>query len=213
MGMTQRFALCGLSIVAGATLLAVPAGAQSVPLFPATVSGPNIECLFSAQCSIAPRDESIEIPLPGISGKAILQSRTFVGVAGSRAEGRTAYQYRIDLTNATALADFSCLTNLSVKFGPVAKLPYAAGTVLRDVYEINQGVPANQVGFVKAEQTGDFVTFTFPVTFCAGDASGPGKSTFFFGLASLDAPVRGVRVQIDAPGIDNILVDSFGPRR
>ena len=200
----------------GVLLAAAPAAAQSVTLFPAQVSGPNIDCLFSPQCTPTPHDESTEIPPPAIAGKALLHSRTLVAAPGSNAAGRTAYQYRVDLTNATALADVSCVTNLSVDFGPVAKLPYAANlgpSALRDVYEITQGVPADQIGFASAVQTGTVVTFTFVQPICAADSVSPGKASFAFGLASLDAPVRGVTVQIDSFGIDDIRVKSFGPRR
>jgi hypothetical protein len=213
MGIAQRVGPCIVALAAGALLMAAPAAAQSVPLFPAQVSGPNIDCLFSSQCAPTARDESTDIPLPGISGKAILQSRTFTAAADSRAAGRTTYQYRVDLTGATTLVESSCISNLSIEFGPVAKLPYAPGPTLRDVYEIVQGVPPNQIGFATAEQTGDVVTFTFARLICAADTVGPGSSSFFFGLASLHAPVRGVRVKIDAPGLDDIQVRSFGPQR
>jgi hypothetical protein len=104
------------------------------------------------------------------------------------------------------------MTNLSVKFGPIEKLPYAPNS-LRDVYEIKQGVPANQVGFSSAVQTGDLVTFTFERPLCAGDGSGPGATSFAFGLASRDGPDRAVAVLMDAIGLDDIRVKSFGPIR
>jgi hypothetical protein len=210
---TPRLGLC-IALVTGVMLATPPAAAQPVPLFPAQVSAGNIECLFGVQCAITPHDETTDIPLATVSGKAVLHSRTITGAAGSRAPGRTAYQYRIDLTEATTLGDSSCLTNLSVKFGPISKLPYAPGVILRDVYAIQQGVPANQISFESAVQAGDVVTFTFPPgRLCAGDGVNPGVSSFAFGLASLDEPVRGVRVQIDAPGIEDIQVRSFGPLR
>jgi hypothetical protein len=213
MGIAQGLGLCIVALVTGVVPMASPAAAQqSVPLFPAQVSGPNIDCLFSPQCALTPHDEFTEIPLPAISGKAILHSRTFLGAPGSNAAGRTAYQFRIDLTDATALADVSCVLSLSTDFGPVAKLPYAAGTTLRDVYEIVQGVPSNQIGFATAVQTGTVVTFTFTRPICAADAGGVGNTSFSFGLASLDAPVRGVHVQIEVLGLD-LQVKSFGPRR
>lgn len=186
--------------------------AQSTPLSVANVSGPDIDNLFSLQGSIAPNDEFTDIALPGISGKAILHSRTFRGAAGSKAEGRTAYQYRIDLTNATTLAEVSCVTSLSVKFGAIAKLRYG-GRPLRDVYQIVEGVPPNQIGLATAVQTENVVTFTFAQPICAADADNPGKTSFFFGLSSFDAPVRGVRVQIGAPAVGDIPVKSFGPIR
>ena len=106
MEIAHRPGLCIAALVTGGVLVAAPAMAQSVPLFPAQVSGPNIDCLFSAQCAITPRDEFEEIPLPAIKGKAIFHSRTFRGAADSRAPGRTVYQYRIDLSDATTVADF-----------------------------------------------------------------------------------------------------------
>src|ERR1051325_11840875 len=135
-------AICYLLLVCLAT-------AQPVTLFPAQVSGANIEALFGGPGS----EEVADIPLPGINGKAVLHSRVIRAATGSRAEGRFAYEYRVDLSNATTFVDSSCVVNLSVKFGPIAKLPYAPNS-LRDVYEIKQGVPANQVGFSSATQAG-----------------------------------------------------------
>jgi len=198
-----------LAILAAA-LVTAPAAAQPVPLFPAQVSQANIDALFGAA---TPQDESTNIPLPGINGTAVLHSRIIRAASGSRADGRTAYQYRIDLSNATTFVDASCVTNLSVKFGPVAKLPYAPGTVLRDVYEIVQGEPPNQIGIASAVQTGQVVTFTFAQPVCASGGGFPSNTTFAFGLASLDAPDRGVTVQIDANGLDDMRVKSFGPIR
>src|SRR5207247_1797873 len=137
MGITQRRGVCVVALAAGCVLVAPPAPAQSVPLFPAQVSQGNIDCLFGPQCgAITPHDEFTDIAVPAISGKAILHSRTFRGAPGSNAAGRTAYQYRVDLSNAITLSDASCIINLSVEFGPVLKLPYAPGPSLRDVYEI-----------------------------------------------------------------------------
>src|SRR5882757_4418936 len=118
MSIAQRLGLCILAPVAGVVLAAAPAAAQSVTLFPASVSAANIDCLFGAQCVTTPHDEDPDIPLPATSGRAILHSRTIPAALGSTAAGRTAYQYRIDLTHATTLNDASCVTNLSVRFGP-----------------------------------------------------------------------------------------------
>jgi hypothetical protein len=208
MDIARRFGLCIVGLVAGGVLTAAPAAAQSVPLFPAQLSAANIEALFGGQGS----EEVSDIPVPGINGKAVLHSRIIRAASGSRAEGRFAYQYRVDLSNATTFVDISCVTNLSVKFGPIEKLPYAPNS-LRDVYEIKQGVPSNQVGFSSAVQTGDMVTFTFERPICAADDRSPGDTSFAFGLASRDSPDRGVTVQIDAIGLDDMRVKSFGPIR
>jgi hypothetical protein len=210
MDMTRRFRLA-VGILTTASLLDLsPAAAQSVPLFPAQVSSANIDGLFG---TVTAQEETTDIPLPGINGSAVLHSRVIRAATGSRAEGRTTYQYSVDLTGAATFVDVSCVTNLSVKFGPVEKLPYAAGTVLRDVYAITQGVPTNQISFSSAVQTGDVVTFTFAQPICAAGGGFDGKRSFFFGLASLDPPARGVTVQIDAIGLDDMRVKSFGPLR
>ena len=57
------------------------------------------------------------------------------------------------------------------------------------------------------------MTFTFERPVCAGDGRIPGDTTFAFGLASRDAPDRGVTVQIDAPGLEDMRVKSIGPIR
>jgi hypothetical protein len=214
MSIVRRPGVCIGALAIWAALLVAPVAAQSVPLFAAQLSGANIDALFGQDNS--PEATETEIPLQGINGKAILQSRVIRAAPGSRAAGRFAYEYRIDLSQATTFVDASCLTNLSVKFGPIEKLPYAAGApgvALRDVYAIKQGVPANQLGFSSAVQTGDLVTFTFEQPVCASDGRTPGDTTFAFGLASRDAPDRGVNVVIYAPGLEDMRVKSFGPIR
>ena len=210
MDVAHRSGFCVAALVTGGLLTAAPAAAQSVPLFPAQLSGANIDALFGQQSS--PDDVTTDIPLPGINGNAVLHSRIIRAAPGSPAAGRIAYEYRVDLSNATTFVDLSCVTNLTVKFGPIEKLPYAPNS-LRDVYMIKQGVPPNQVGFSSAVQTGELVTFTFERPVCASDDRAPGDTSFAFGLASRDQPDRRVTVQIDAIGLDDMRVKSVGPIR
>jgi hypothetical protein len=210
MSITQWLGVCIGAVAILDASMPAPAAAQSVPLFPAQVSGANIDALFGQQTS--PEDVITDIPLPGITGKAVLHSRVVRAAAGSPAQGRFAYEYRVDLSNATTFVDLSCVLNLSVKFGPIEKLPYAPNS-LRDVYEIKQGVPPNQIGFSSAVQTGELVTFTFERPVCAAGGTSPGSTSFAFGLASRDSPDRGVTVLIDAIGLDDMRVKSVGPIR
>src|SRR6185369_11656659 len=96
----KRLAVC-IATFAIWVSLAAPAAAQPVPLFPAQVSEANIAALFGQQGS----EEVTDIALPGITGKAVLQSRVIRAAAGSRAEGRFAYQYRVDMSDATTFVD------------------------------------------------------------------------------------------------------------
>src|SRR5436190_165545 len=73
MGVAQK-QLGVVALASGLALMTVPAAAQSAPLFPAQVSQANIDCLFGVQCAITPHDETTDIPLPGITGTAVLQS-------------------------------------------------------------------------------------------------------------------------------------------
>src|SRR4029079_5351404 len=50
-------------------------------------------CLFNPSCKVTVTDSVGDIQLPGITGKAVLQSRTYQGEAGTPAAGLTAYEY------------------------------------------------------------------------------------------------------------------------
>src|SRR6185436_16455249 len=100
MNITHRLLVC-IGALAIWDVFMAPAVAQSVPLFPAQLSGANIEALFGQPGS----EEVTDIPLPGINGKAVLHSRVIKAASGSRAEGRFAYEYRVDLSDATTFVD------------------------------------------------------------------------------------------------------------
>src|SRR3954465_14978221 len=99
---------CSLAGVAGAG-----------PLSVVTVAAPDINCVFETDCTVVVTDSVGTITLPGSTGTARLQSRSFAGMAGAPGAGKTAYEYRVDLTQATAIGDVSCVTGLNVDFGPV----------------------------------------------------------------------------------------------
>ena len=56
------------------------------------------------------------------------------------------------------------------------------------------------IGLASAGQNGNIITFTFTQPVCAADSSGPGHTTFFFGLASIHPP-KGIAAAIEAPGV------------
>src|SRR4051812_30540124 len=104
-------------------MLCSPANAAcAAPLTVVTVSAPDINCVFETDCTVVVTDSIGSIPVPSITGRARLQSRPFAGKAGAPAAGKTAYEYRLDLTQATAVGDVACVTGLNVDFGPVTKL-------------------------------------------------------------------------------------------
>jgi hypothetical protein len=184
--------LCPLAGMAGAA-----------PLTIVTVAAPDINCVFETDCSVVVNDTVGNIALPTVTGTARLQTRTFPGKPGAPGDGKTAYEYRLDLTQATAIGDVSCVTGLAVDFGPVSKLQYNKVGPTDDVFVITKG-GLGSIGLASAEQNrSGVISFTFSQPVCAADSSGPGQTTFFFGLASVHPPkaiVAVVEVPADEDG-------------
>src|SRR5205085_4010190 len=176
-----------------------PGAAAAAPLSVVTVTAPDINCVFETDCTIVVTDSIGNIPLPGITGTARLQSRTFAGQAGAPAAGKTGYQYRVDMTQATAIGDVACVTGLNVDFGPVTKLQYDKVGPTDDVFVVTKG-GLGSIGLASAELNGNIIAFTFSQPVCAADTSGPGHTTFFFGLASIHPP-KAIVATIESPGV------------
>lgn len=193
----------------GIALCALPAIASAANLTVVTVAAPDINCIFETDCTIVVTDSVGTIALPSAAGTARLQSRTFVGKPGAPADGKTGYEYRVDLTQATALGDVACVTALDVDFGPVTKLQYNKVGPADDVFVITKG-GLGTIGLSSAVQNRNIVTFTFSQPVCAADASGPGQTSFFFGLSSSQAPT-GIVATIEVPGIGPIDVKARAP--
>jgi hypothetical protein len=183
----------------GAMLCSLTSVAGAAPLSVVKVAAPDINCVFETDCTIVVTDSVGNIPLPNISGIARLQSRTFTGQAGAPGAGKTGYEYRVDLTQATALGDVACVTALNVDFGPVTVLQYNKVGPADDVFVITKG-GLGTIGLASAVQNRNIITFTFSQPVCAADTSGPGQTTFFFGLASIHTP-KAITATIEAPGV------------
>jgi hypothetical protein len=189
-------------------LLAVPAAAG--PLSVVTVNSPAINCVYETDCTITVTDSVGTIPVPNLTaGTARLQTRTFTGLAGAPAAGKTGYEYRIDLTTAVTNAEFSCVTDLAVDFGPITKLQYNNAGPADDVYVITHG-GLGKIGILFAEQSGSTITFTFSQPVCAGQTPNTGDTTFFFGLTSAFAP-RAITAEVGVPGLLPVDVKARGP--
>jgi hypothetical protein len=145
-------------------LLLLASGAAAQPLTIATVSAPEVQCLFSPKCKVAVEDLSAPVAVSGF-----LQSRNYK--AGG---GLYVYEYRIDLRDAAGTSGFVTLT---IELGPTAKLDFNGDGSRRDVFVTTKGNLGN-VGLLSAVRAGNNVTFTFqrPV--------GRGDSSFFFGVVS-----------------------------
>jgi hypothetical protein len=197
-------------LCATVALATTPTAATAASLSVVAVSAPAINCVFETDCTIVVTDSIGTIPVPNLaSGAARLQSRTFAGKAGAPAAGKTGYEYRVDLTTAVTNAEFSCVTDLAVDFGPVTKLQYDSTGPTDHVYVVTKG-GLGKIGLFAAEQTGSIVTFTFNQPVCAGHSPNTGDTTFFFGLTSEFAP-HAIIAKVGVPGLDPADVKARGP--
>ena len=183
----------------GIALCSFGSVAVAAPLSVVTVAAPDINCVFETDCTITVTDSVGNIAVPDTTGVARLQSRTFVGKPGAPAAGKTGYEYRVDLTQAATPGDQACVTGLQVDFGPITKLQYNKVGPTDDVFVVTKG-GLGSIGLASADQSGNIITFTFSQPVCAADSSGPGKTTFFFGLASVHPP-KAITATVEAPGV------------
>jgi len=122
-----------------AALLVWPALAAAQALSVVNVGAPAINCAFNTSCTITVTGFAANIPLPGISGTASLQSRMFTGASGAPAAGCHGYEYRVDLTDAVGILNIPCVQALRVTFGPVAAFQYNGVGPTDQVYVITAG--------------------------------------------------------------------------
>jgi len=162
---------------AAAAALWLPAPANCANLTVVNVSAPAVNCVFNSSCTVVVDDSVGTLAYTPFGDGAFLQSRTYPGASGTPAAGMTAYEYRLDLTQATGYTE--CVVGLVVDFGPVQELTYPSNQP-GHVFVTTQG-GLGSVGIQSAEQDGTVITFTFSQYLCAGATS------YFFGLA---APTR-----------------------
>jgi hypothetical protein len=176
----------GRSVVATVSALWLwPAAAE--PLVVVDVAAPAINCVFNTTCKIVVTDSAGALAIPGLSGNAFLQSRTFAGAPGTPAAGMTGYEFRVDLTQATAGAAKVCVTGLKLGLGPLSKLPYPGGLGPGEVFVITAG-GLGTVGLATADRTEGAIAFAFLSPVCPGTASTRGQTSYFFGFAAVKPP-------------------------
>lgn len=175
----SRLARLALPLVA---LVAVSGCSLSI----ATVSAPDINCRFDADCTIPVENDLVgDFAVPAASGEGRLQSRTHpVGEPGTPGEGLYPFVYRVDLTPVGALTAAICVRSLSVDFGPIERLDYDEDGDLDHIW-VTTGGGLGTVAPSSASRSGDRVTFNFaPPGVCPGNSPGTGETSYFFGLAS-----------------------------
>lgn len=165
--------------LAAAAVLGAAAPAHAAQLTVVQVNAPAINCVFNPTCTVVVTDSVSTLQFTPYGAGAFLQSRTYSGQPGTPGAGFTAYEYRLDFTQALPFTE--CIAGLVLDFGPVQKLTYPPNQP-GHAYVITQG-GIGTVGISTAEQDGNVITFTFKNYLC------PGASTQFFGMAAAKSPV------------------------
>jgi hypothetical protein len=174
--------------------------ALAEPLGTVDLSSPALRCVFSTSphCNLDGTTTLAPIPIPGITGSAVLHALTFPGFSDSIAAGTTGYEFRVDLLQAAAGPTRACVTRLSLDAGPLKPLPYMGRGDVFDVFVIHTGA-TGFVGVASAERAGPAITFTFTKPVCPGSGSDKGESSYFFGFASAAAPREiNARLELDS---------------
>ena len=165
------------AILIAAAALFAPA-AHGANLTVVKVNAPAVNCVFDPSCTVVVDDSTGSLKFTQFDG-GFFQSRTFpVGKPGTVGSGKIAYVYRLDLTEANKFAE--CVLGLTLNFGPVTQLTYPANQP-GHVFVITTGGLGSDA-IKSATQDGSVITFTFDTPLCGGQTS------FFFGLAAVNAP-------------------------
>jgi hypothetical protein len=174
------------SCAVGVALAAAsPVHAQNLTIV--EVNAPKVNCVFQTDCSLVVNDSTGNISLPFLAtpGTAWLQSRTYPGEAGAPGVGTTGYEYRLSMTQASGPG---CILGFNLNFGPHKPLPYANNT-LADIFVITTG-GLGTIGLKSAVRSGDLIQFTLASPLCSDGPPAGTKTTFFFGLAGVNAPMH-----------------------
>jgi hypothetical protein len=191
------------------SILALAAPATAVPLTIANVSSTVVNCAFG--CIVQATTKTRKIPMGDVTGAAVLVSRTIKPRLSLSTSVVTGYAYQVDLSRATAIAKFACISGLRIDFGVVKKRRYGpTGTPENDVFVIVSG-QTGTIGLGSADQVGNTITLAFSQPVCT-ETAGPGKNSFFVGMGSAKKPTS-VNVVAVSPSQESLNVNSFAPIR
>jgi len=189
----------------------VAAVAAAAPLTVVNVGAPAINCKFDPSCKVVVNDTTANFTLPGTTGNAFLQSRTWPkGKPGTVGAGKYAYLYRLDLTQLTGLTAQGCVTQLKITFGPVVSLNYNGVGGTEQVFVTTAG-GLGSVAPSSVDKTGNVVTFNFNTPVCSGSSPGHGQTSYFFGLSSTK-PAHAVTATVSATAGGPLSLNARAPQ-
>ena len=92
-------------ILVAAAALCAPATAHAAALTVVEVGAPAVNCVFNSSCTVVVNDSVGTLQYTPLGNGAFLQSRSYAGQPGTPGAGTTAYEYRVDLTQATGFTE------------------------------------------------------------------------------------------------------------
>jgi hypothetical protein len=196
-------------LLVSATSVFASSSVKAAPLTIAEVGAPAINCIYETSCSVVVSDSIGVIPVPGAAKNGFLQSRTYLGAAGAPAAGRNAYEYRVSMTQAAAVAA-PCVAALRINVGPILKFRYKVDGPLADVFVVTSG-GLGTIGLASANQIGGVVTFIFARPVCAGAITAASETSYFFGLTAAGAP-KPTTAQLQLTGRSLIKLPARAPQ-
>lgn len=166
------------------------------------VKAPEINCFFSTGCVVSPEDTTSPITIAGAGGSGFLQSRTYQGQRNSPAAGLYVYEYRVSLEELSAsTGKVPTFTSFTINFGQIVdSFDFNKdGQTGDQLFVVTEGVTPGGIVPSEALYDGNTITFTFnSPRLPGGSSTSKGKSSFFFGLVSKNAPRNvGVRAVVN----------------
>ena len=170
-----------LSATLVATLFLALAGCSVGPQRIITVNAPQINCLFSTNCTVTVNDSTAPITFTNSTGSGFLQSRTYQGLPGTPEAGRYAFEYRIDLTGISG-SPSNNIDSLTLDLGELIPFTYG-GQPSNQVWTVTGG-GLGVVGPSAVYSTGTNYIFIFNPPVWSG------TSSYFFGVISQFSPTN-----------------------
>src|SRR5450756_649241 len=99
-------------------------GLWAGPLKIVNVNFPQINCLFSTNCTVTTVDSSAPITFNGATGSGRMLTRMFNVATNSPMAGRYSYAYRIDLSTIMSPTTNDYIDSLRINFGPIVPFTY-----------------------------------------------------------------------------------------
>lgn len=158
--------------------------AHAAELTIVSIGTQELNCVFDTSCVPSTTDTVSALPITGVTGRSTVHTRTIAAGDMSRAAGKVAYLYRVNLTGALGSR---CVSAFKLPFGAIEKMPYAERGPYVDLFVVVSG-SLGTIGLSSAEKTGNAVVFKFSKPVCAGARPGDGESSLFFGLSAAEAP-------------------------